>query len=427
MKKRIVSLILGSAFAVGAAMGIAGCGGSGEGGKGGSNKLTLWGPSAQQESLKEMVALFKEQNPDINLDIELGIAGEGDAYGMMSNDPQSGADVFAYANDQVVNLYSLGALAKLTDSVVTDLKANNIEDSVNAGKVGNDYYGYPYAADNGFFMYYDKSIISEEQAKTLEGVLDACLAAKRYFIYQVATGWYAGSFMYGAGGEYVAHYEGASVSSVDCNFDQKPEGEDTYTIGELGGQALIDLKHHDAVVDGGDTEITSYLQGVGGKIKFGACISGTWNAGLIESALGDNYAATVLPKWTSSLNGQQYDWKSFAGYKLYGVNSFSKHLPEAHRLAAFLSGQAMQEKRFDDSKIGPSNKAVSALDKVQQNVAIAAISRQFAENSVIQAAMPSSYWSEMESFATAMKDLEKAGSKVSVDRVRELVAALKAN
>ena len=425
MKKRIASLIMGGALATAAVMGFTGCGGSDDDDKkgGASNKLILWGPSAQQDSLQEMVDLFLEENPDFGLEIELGVAGEGDAYAMMSNDPEAGADVFAYANDQVVNLLSIGALARLTDSTVADLKATNMEDAVNAGKVGNAYYGYPYAADNGFFMYYDKSVISEDQAKTLEGVLQACKDAGKYLIYQVTTGWYAGSFIYGAGGEYTATYNPDTKKwTTNCNFDEKPQGSD-YTYGELGGQALADLANDEYVVDGGDTEISNYLQTVAGVRGFGACISGTWNASAIKTALGDDYGATVLPTWKSSLDKKTYPWKSFAGYKLYGVNAYSKHIPEAHELAAFLSSQAMQDKRFDDNEIGPSNKTVAAMKKVQDNLAIATISKQFATNSVIQASMPKSYWTELESFGKAMKDLK--GATISTDRVKELAAALR--
>ena len=413
MRKRIAALLVGGVLAAGATMGLAACGKK-------DNKLVLWGPSAQQDSLKQMVELFKEQNPDFGLEIELGVAGEGDAYSMMSNDPQSGADVFAYANDQVVNLYSLGALAPLSSAVVADLKNTNITESVEAGKIGDSYYGYPYAADNGFFMYYDSSIIDADQAKNLNDVLDACADAGKYFIYQLTTGWYAGSFIYGTGGEYTVTYSGSTVDSITCNFDQKlPDSE--YTYGQLGGQQLIDLRQHDAFVDGDDTVLSNYLEGG----RLGACITGTWNADAISSKLKDNYAATILPKWTSTIDGNTYDWKSFAGYKLYGVNSFSSHIDEAHQLAAFLSGQAMQEKRFDDSAIGPSNKAVAALDKVKNNVAISTITNQIAQNSVVQTALPSSYWTEMESFANAMKAWDGSGNLVT--RVEELVKALKAN
>lgn len=424
MKKRIAALLVGSVLVAGSAMGLTACQGGGAG-SGKSNKLLLWGPSAQQESLQEMVNIFLEQNPDFGLEIELGIAGEGDAYGMMSNDPQSGADVFAYANDQIVNLYSIGALARLGETVVEGLKSTDSLDAVEAGKVGNGYYGYPYAADNGFFMYYDSSVIDEDQTHNLEDVLDACEAKGKYVIYQFGTGWYVGSFMYGAGAEYKVTYEGSTITDIVCTFDEKPEGS-VYTYGEIGGQQLIDFKGHEAAVDGDDTVISNYLA----KGKLGACITGTWNAGLIKSYLKDNYAATILPDWTSSLTEETYAWKSFAGYKLYGVNSFSKHLKEAHQLAAFLSGEAMQEKRFDDNEIGPSNLNVAAMDKVASNIAITTIREQIKpEHSIVQTPMPSAYWSEMESFGKAMigwNDRKGDDAKQTLlERVQALAAALK--
>lgn len=413
MRKRIAALLAGGAIATSAMFGLAGCGGD-------NNTITVWGPSAQQESLKEMVNLFLEENPDFGLKIELGVAGEDSAYAQMSIDVKSGADVFAFANDQIVKLYSIGALARLGDPAVEEITANNIEAAVEAGRIGDGYYGYPYAADNGFFMYYDKSVVSEEEAKTLEGVLKACKDSKKYFLYQLTTGWYAGSFIYGAGGEYVANYDGATLESITCNFDEKPAGSD-YTYGEIGGQQLIDLKNHVSFVSGGDNEISSYLQGANGVSRFGACISGTWNAGLIEKYLGDNYGATVLPKWTSSLTKEQYDWKSFAGYKLYGVNPYSKHRSEAHKLAAFLSGEAMQMKRFNDSIIGPSNKVVAENPDVKSNLALTVIAKQMAECAVVQLPMPDNYWTEMESFANAMKE----SGAVSFERVKKLADALR--
>lgn len=420
MRKRIASLLVGGILVAGSAMGFTACKS-----KDSSNKLILWGPNEQQESLKQMVELFLEQNPDFSLDIEVQVASEGEAYAQMSKDPEAGADVYAFANDQIVNLYSIGALAPLGDAKVAEIKANNSASSVEACRIGEDYYGYPYAADNGFFLYYDSNVISAEEAKSLDKILAACDKNDKFFVYQLTTGWYAGSFIYGAGGEYTVTYEDAQVTDIKCNFDQKPEGSD-YTYGELGGQALIDLRKNAMLKNGDDSVLKEYLNYKGKGNMVAACVTGTWNASFIADAFGDGYAATILPKWTSSLDGNTYDWKSFAGYKLYGVNSFSNHIDEAHELAAFLSSEAMQEKRFDDNEIGPSNTVVAAMDKVKANIAIGAISEQLKpENSVVQTAMPGSYWSEMESFATAMKDWDGKGDLLQ--RVKDLVTALKAH
>ena len=100
----------------------------------------------------------------------------------------------------------------------------------------------------------------------------------------------------------------------------------------------------------------------------------------------------------SSLDGKTYKWKSFAGYKLYGVNPNCGDVEKAQQLAAFLSSEAMQEKRYDAVEVGPSNKKVAALDKVKDNIALAAINDQFNGYSVTQRPMPSRYWDGMEAF-----------------------------
>ena len=422
MKKRIASLLVGGVLVASTAFGLTACQNGG-----GKEKLVLWGPAAQQLSLQQMVDQFLEENPDFGLEIELGIAGEGDVKGLMSNDPKSGADVYGYANDQVIDLLTMGALARLSSTVVDGLKEANTEKSVEAGKVGEGYYGYPYAADNGFFMYYDKSVVSEEETTNLKDVLEACRKKHKYFIYQLTTGWYVGSFAYGAGAKYEAVYggdDGTELQKVECNFDQlSPDGTGEYTYGEIGGQQLIDLNSHTAFQAGNDDTITTYLS----EGKLGACITGTWLAGTIEEYLKTNYGVATLPDWTSSLTGETYHWVSFAGYKLYGVNSYSKHLPEAHKLAAFLSSEKMQEKRFDDNKIGPSNVKVAAMDKVKSNLAIATIAKEIEETAITQKPMPGTYWTEMEAFGKAMEGWKKREDKSQTlaQRVKELVEALK--
>lgn len=420
MKKRIISLLACGAIAAGTVMGLSACGG-------GSKKMLVWGPAAQQEVLQQMCAQFLEENPDFGYEFEFGVVGEGDAKANLEKDPTTGAAVYAYANDQLIDLYNMGALAELPQSAVDKIRADNTTESVEAGKIGTKYYGYPYQADNGFFMYYDSSIITEDMK--LGEVLEACKNAGKYMIYQVGTGWYVGSFMYGAGGSYSVQWNGAMAQEINLNFNDKAVTADgatsEYTIAEIGGQALYDLANHDALVNGDDKVINTYI----GNGKLGAAITGTWNATMLRDYLGENYAATRLPDHVSSLDQKTYNWKSFAGYKLYGVNPNFENVEKAQQLAEFLSSEAMQEKRFDAVEVGPSNKKVAALDKVKNNIALAAINKQFDGYSVTQNPMPSSYWSSMESFGTKITEWVKDGDFTFTalqDRLATLISDLTA-
>ncbi len=404
MKKRVISLLACGALAVGATAGLTACGDKG---------ITIWGPAEQQQMLKEMVASFLEENPDFKYEINLGVVSEADAYANLSKDVAASADVFAFANDQLMNLKTIGGLARLSDEASAKSAAENDANSVEATKVDGVQYAYPYASDNGFFMYYDKSVISAEQAESLEDIMDACEAAGKYFIFDIDNSWYVGSFLYGAGGDYTINWNGSLVGSIDCDFDAKsPDGD--YTYGEIGGNALIKLHKHKNFVNGDDNTITKYLADEG----FGACVSGTWKGAEISTKLGANYAATKLPTYHSELTNKDYQIKSFSGFKFYGVNASSKHLAEAHQIAAYLSGEKMQEKRFDTFGIGPSNKVVAAKDKVKSNVALAALLEQ-APHAKIQDSLPPSYWSNLEAFGTDIH-----GDKITDANLKEKITAL---
>lgn len=389
MKKRIISLLACGVVAAGATVGMTACKGD--------RGLTVWAPQTQQTLVKELVEEFKTANPDIKLKINVGVCGESEAYANLSKDGEAGADVYGFANDQLMNLKKAGVIARIGNTVVENLKKENDANSVEAGKIvesGEDrYYGYPYAADNGFFMYYDSTIISSEQAKTLEGVLEGCAAANKYFLFNMKDSWYVGSFFYGAGGDYTIKWDGTAIEEAKCDFDQKAEGTE-YTYGQIAGTALMDLRANACFVNGTDTEIQQYAN----SNRLGAVVTGTWNANFLQEKLGEGYAATKLPTYRSSLTGEDYQLIPFAGYKLFGVNAQSKHIPEAHRLAAFLSGEHAQQKRFELG-IGPSNLKVAASDAVKANVALAALASQlsFAK---IQESLPSNYWSSLDAFGT---------------------------
>ena len=165
MKKRFVSLVACGVLAAGAVAGFTGCS---------EDSLTVWGSAAQQETLRAMVEEFKKANPDLEYNIKVGICEEEWAYSNVSKDPSAAADVYCYSNDQLIPLLRCGGLAELGGQFLETVKTENSSESVASGSVGwgtgnEKVYGYPYASDNGYFMFYDKSVVTEEQAKNARG------------------------------------------------------------------------------------------------------------------------------------------------------------------------------------------------------------------------------------------------------------------
>ncbi|MDE5942935.1 MAG: extracellular solute-binding protein [Clostridia bacterium] len=415
-KKGIISLLACGAMAVSATLGMTACGGD----KGGS--LTVWAASDEIPTLTKMIQAFKEENPDFGLDIKTGITGTGDALTNISTDPSAGADVYCYANDQLVDLINYQALSPIPEATVNQLKIDNYENSVNAGYHNGKYYGYPYAADNGYFLFYNKAVVSDTQAQTLEGILSACARAGKYFIYNMEEAWYVGTFFLGTGegcvgGTYTIEYENTTVSSAYTNFNEKAAGQDTYTIAQVGAQAMIDLvEDYKSVcfMSGDDDTIAQYLTGDKSGTMFGACISGTWNAKIMSEKLGENYGATKLPTFHSSLTDTDYQMGSLSGYKLYGVNPNTKYTAKAHQLAAFLTGEEMQELRFDELQTGPSNLKVAALDKVKQDIAQAAVAAQ-APFATLQGCYTDSYWNPMKQLGADIYGAKEIKGSITSD------------
>ena len=416
MKKKPIALALSAAMVLSAGMMLAGCSGDPDPTPDPDGKenvsLVLWGPSQQQTMAEEMIEAFKAKYTDKNYSITYNVVSEADAAGTITTDVSAGADVYAFANDQLLVLQRAGALAQVGGAYLEDIRANNSASSVEAATFDGKVYAYPYSDDNGYFLYYDKSKV--DSPETLAGILEDCAASGSKFIFDLDNSWYDAAFFFGAGASYEVTYNSdGSVNTVACDFDDA-------TKGTVAGKAMIELANSSAFLNGDDNSITAELTGG----TFGAAVSGTWNAKVISETLGENYAACKLP--TFEVDGQTYQMGSFAGCKLYGVNPTSDHLADAHRLAAFLSGEEMQQKRYDDMQIGPSNTKVAASDAVKANIALAALADQ-AQYATAQIAVPGGFWSAVEAFGqevvaktvTTANLAEKLKTMVDLSRASE--------
>lgn len=347
-------------------------------------KLTVWGPTEQNEVLTEMVKRFKAAYPETNYDITVGIVSEADAFGSLSKDVTVGADVYAFPNDQLVNLLRIGALAKIGGAFLEEVEENNSASSVNAGNFNGDQYAYPLAADNGYFMFYDKSTLGTNTDR-LDDVLAALAAKNQKFAIDLDNSWYEAGFFFATGCSYNVEYdEEGKEKTIECDFNS--------ANGVIAAKAMMKLAANPAFLKADTNDVITNGFGDG---TVGAAVTGTWNADAIKEHLGDNYAAVKLPKFT--VDGTDYQLSSFAGYKLLGVNPNSKNVVEAHRLAAFLTNEEMQAYRFAEKAVGPTNTKVAASDAVKENIALAALAEQ-SKYAVAQASVPSNYWSAVDAF-----------------------------
>lgn len=384
----------------------AGSDATGEAASWGDVTLTMWGAEEDQTMLREMADAFIAENADKgNITINIGACSEADAKDNILTDPTAAADVFAFADDQLNELVAAGALQEVSLNA-DDVKSRNLEGSVEAASLDGKLYAYPMTADNGYFLYYDSSVISAEDAQTVDGILAAAAAAGRTFDMTLNDGWYIYSFFAGAGLEATLADDG--VNTV-CNWNEAP-GADV-------AQAVMDIASNSAFVSAPDADIVSGI--TNGTVC--AAVSGTWNAKVAQETWGENYAATKLPTYT--MNGEQVQMGSFAGYKLVGVNPHSANVGVAMMLADYITNEANQQKRFEDRQLGPSNINVNASEAVQAAPAIAALAAQ-SDFSDLQR-VGANYWDPAASLGQILASGETQG-KTTQQLVDDAVAGITA-
>lgn len=359
-------------------------------------KLTVWVSESDKAFASAVVEEFKQKNPDKNYQFVIDVQGENDVATRVLNDVENAADVYSCANDQLSKLINGDALARIAGERLERLKKSNSESAMQSATMSikgvEGVYGMPYT-DNSFFLYYNKSVLSENDVKSIDGILSKCSASKQ-FAYPLTDGWYSTAFYFGKGlGYEVTYDDNLAETSIVCDFDN--------ATGEAVTEAMWNLAKDNRVkADANDSKIVAGFND--GSIV--AAVSGIWNRTTIEGYLKDNFAAAKLPTYTFNkrkADEEQVQLVSFAGYKLMGVNNYSKNKTDAMDFAEFYTNKENQIKHFEERGFVPTNTEARQSEKVQNDICAKAITEQL-KHSKIQTEVPSTLWVPMEGLGSAM-------------------------
>ena len=361
--------------------------------------LKVWCPQNQIDTglMAEHQAAFAALHPEWNITWTTEAVGEDNAKTEILKDVEMAADVFFYANDQVVELVNAGAIARLggaVEAMVNETIAANVVDTV---KVDGALYGIPFT-HNTFFMYYDKTLLTEEDVKSLDAIVAKDTADGVYnFNFDSAGGWKSGAWWYGAG----CQVFGPDGSDLAAGCDWNSE------TGVAVTTYLINLINNPKVGMG----LT--VEELAAENKIGAWFDGAWNYDKYYEALGENLGMATIP--TYNLNGTEVQLKGFYGSKAIGANAKSKNLAAAVAFAGFLGEEAQQISRFEKSAQIPTNINAGAIDAVQADAMAAVIVAESNNCSVAQptaAAFSSRYWNYTDAITTAIKTGELTEANV---------------
>lgn len=326
----------------------------------GTVTLTVWASEEDQALTTTLIDNFKAQYPDVTFEITLGAESESTAKDTILADVEAAADVFAFADDQINELVAAGALQPVAATYTYDVAGENAAGAVEASTMNGQLYAYPMTADNGYFMFYDGSVFTDDDVKTLESMISAAEAAGKKIAMDISNGWYIYSFFQGAGYELTLNDDGTN----NCTWNAAGATD--------VAQAIMDLCATNVLVDMSDEEMaTAIAEGT-----VAACVNGTWRAETAADSWGENYKATKLP--TFNVAGTDYQMSSYSGYKLVGVNPYSANVGWAMLLAEYLTNNESQVARFEARGLGPANIEAASSDAVQSNPAIAALAEQAA-------------------------------------------------
>ncbi|MDE7290284.1 MAG: extracellular solute-binding protein [Oscillospiraceae bacterium] len=331
--------------------------------------LTVWGAEEDRELLSEITESFKTEYGSLaDFNITFKAQSESDCKEALLDDPQAGADVFAFADDQLGSLAAAGVLVPIENA--EQVRADNLSSAVTAASVNNVLYAYPITSDNGYFLYYNKSYFTDEDVQRLDTILNIADGRGRYFTMDWSSAWYVYSFFGGTGMTVGLNEDGVTNY---CNWN-RTDG-DIKGVDVLG--AMTDIAGHRSFLNSNDD---GFLEGAeDGSVIAG--ISGAWSFDKLSSIWGDNLGAAKLPTYTCG--GKQVQMASFSGSKLIGVNAYSKEYEWAEKLAEWIANEKNQALRFEMRGQIPSNINAAKADSVKNSPVAAAVMEQ-AEYSQLQ-------------------------------------------
>ncbi len=336
--------------------------------------LKIWTASEELELMKKMGESFAAAHPEYNLTFDISEMGIDEANANLKTDADSAADIFQLASGGVPELTQKGLLLPI------GYELDSLRELYPAGAISavtaedGLVYAVPFTP-NTFFMYYNKSMFTEDEVKSVETMMAKDLGEGVYnFSFQVSGPWYIESFFYAVGCTLFGA-DGKDASSMDWNNAN----------GFAAGQYMIDLVNNPKYLENKDGIAMNMLR----EGKLAAHVDGTWNAGPVQEALGENYAAAPLP--TININGQDSQLRNFADYKTYAIKSSTAYPLAAQQFAEWICNEENQLARYEDQGVPP---CISSLaDQLSGDVALSALLAQ-SEYAVAQPNIPqiNEYW-----------------------------------
>ena len=375
MKKKLVVLA-----AIATAMGLAGCGGSGSKGE-----ISLWVGVESVEFYQTVTKEYTDSHPDFGYTVKVIAADTGTVGGTMLADNTQCGDIVTIAHDNIGKLAQKTLVKPLTEaSLLAQIEADNPDEykTVIKSTVGDlpDKYviGSPYISQ-ALFLMYNTDYVTEEEAKSFEGLRTAALRARTelnksdvHGCTLTGTDGFNFSFTLLArkasdNSTTLKIYEGLEKANCYC------QGDDTVAVTRWAQDAFRNGTLQWPNDSGFATMMQTHtaLAVVGGAWHYNAVVSaiGAENVGLALiptfTLTADHVAETTVPANTQMRGGTFADCKCFV---INGASDGTKYAAE-QQLIKYLSSKDVQNKSFKEALNVPAYKdAMNYIESVKDSI-----------------------------------------------------------
>ena len=254
------------------------------------------------------------------------------------------------------------ALVRFGGKYREQIEATNSQDVLDTLIMDDNLYGIPFTT-NLWYMYYDKSVFSEEDIKNLDTMLE-----KGVVSFPFVNSWYLPAFYIGNG----------------CTLFGE-DGKDEAAGVDFGGENAVEVTNY--LIDlaqNPNFKIDDLGSGIAGLRdgSINAMFSGSWDANAVKEALGDNMGVAALPTYT--LNGEEKQMYAYAGTKAIGVNTHSDYMVQAIELAIWLGNAESQRLHYELRQVVPCNTELLQEEDIQKDELVMAQNTTFSDTSIIQ-------------------------------------------
>ncbi len=325
----------------------------------------------------------------------------------VGNDPDNAPHIFPYASDQTLRLYSGRLITELTAE-----DAKYIEDTMGEEALLNatlkgvgKQVGFPFASDNGYVMYYDKSKVTEDQIDTLPELFAQAAAYDSNVCYDPTNGFYgAGLLMsYSDKDLYEITVKKSGSYTAKGHFSETDKGLGYDGLGLQGAQAMATVFSY-SPAKSPDIPLVEQTDTL-------ATINTTAVAAEYKRVMGPNYGVAPLPYISTE---DQTRLGVYLGYKFYGINA--KRAGDEFtatvltNICKFLTSAYAQKIRYQMALVKPTVLDENVLALCENEPHIQALNRQIADGGTVSLGpVDSKLWNGIMNCAQSIKDDVTAG------------------